>query len=104
MTMWIAVLGVGVGSYVFRLAPLLVLGRMRLSERAEELLARAGLAAVTALIATSVRSAAVGPPAPAVLAAVGVGTVLAIRRASMVRIVLAGGAVYVAVRLGVSAW
>jgi branched-subunit amino acid transport protein len=97
--MWIAVLGVGLGSYFLRLVPLLVLGRVRLGAGTEQLIGRAGLAAIAALIAVSTRSAAHGPAAPAVLAAVAAGTVVAARGASMLRIVIAGGLVYAAVRL-----
>ena len=55
--------------------------------------------AIAALIAVSTRSAAHGPAAPAVLAAVAAGAVVGARRASLLRIVIAGGLVYVAVRL-----
>ena len=99
MNMWIAVLGVGLGSFVLRLLPLLVLGRIRLSAGTEHLIGRAGLAAITALIAVSTRSAAHGPATPAVLGAVAVGTVVAARRGSMLRIVAAGAVAYAAVRL-----
>jgi branched-subunit amino acid transport protein len=100
VSVWIAVLGVSLGSFALRLVPLLVLGRLRLSARTEALIGRAGFAAVTALIAVSTRSAAHATAALAVLAAVAAGTVLAVRRASMLRIVVIGGAVYAAVRFG----
>ncbi len=104
MNMWIAVLGVGLGSLTLRLVPLLVLGRVQLSARTEDMIGRAGLAAITALIVVSTRSAAHGPTTPAVLAAVVAGVVLATRQASMLRIVVVGGAVYAVVRLGIALW
>ena len=59
MSMWIAVLGVGLGSLVLRVLPLLVVGHLRLTAEQEAFLGRAGLAAIAALIAVSARSAAV---------------------------------------------
>lgn len=104
MNMWVAVLGVGLGSLTLRLVPLLVLGRVRLSARTEDMIGRAGLAAITALIAVSARSAAHGPATPAALGAVVAGIVLATRQASMLRIVVVGGTVYAALRLGIALW
>jgi branched-subunit amino acid transport protein len=100
MTVWIALLGVGLGSYAFRAVPLFVLARTPLSPRTEELVGRAGLAAITALIVLSTRSAATGGAAPATLAAVGGATVLAARGARLPAVVALGGALYAAVRLG----
>jgi branched-subunit amino acid transport protein len=100
--MWIAVLGVGLGSLVLRVLPLLVVGHLRLTAEQEAFLGRAGLAAIAALIAVSARSAAVESSALAVVAAVGAGTMLAARHASMLRIVVIGGAVYAALRLAVT--
>jgi branched-subunit amino acid transport protein len=102
MTTWIAVLGVGLGSYLLRAVPLLVLDRVDMPARTEQLLSRAGLAAITALIALSTRSAASGRATPAV-AAIAVGAVLAHRKASMLHVVLAGAAMYAAIRLGIAA-
>lgn len=65
---------------------------------------RAGLAAITALIAVSRQSAARGQATPAALGAVAVGTALAARQASMPGIVAAGGTMYAAVRLGSVLW
>jgi branched-subunit amino acid transport protein len=101
---WIALLGVGLGSYAFRVVPLLVLDRASLSPRVEALVGRAGLAAITALIALSTQSAAAGGAAPEALAGVGVGAVASARRAPMLLVVAAGGAMYAAVRLGRTAF
>ena len=100
MSHWIAILGVGLGSYAFRAVPLLVLDRAPLPPRVDAMIARAGLAAITALIALSTHSAAAGGAAPEALAGVGVGTVAAVRKAPMLLVVAAGGAMYAAVRLG----
>jgi branched-subunit amino acid transport protein len=102
MTHWIAILGVGLGSYALRVVPLLVLDRVRLSPRAEELVGHAGLAALAALVALSTRSAATGGAAPAALGAVAVAIVAARRWSSMLPVVAAGGAMYAALRLGLA--
>ena len=104
MSVWVAILGVGLGSYAFRVVPLLVLDRAPLPPRAEALIGRAGLAALTALIALSTHSAAAGGAAPETIAGVGVGTVAAARRAPMLLVVVGGGAMYAAVRLGRAAF
>jgi branched-subunit amino acid transport protein len=93
---WVVVLAVGAGSYLFRVGPLLALQRSQLGDRADRAIRHGGLAAVTALIATSTRHAATGDLAAPTLVAVGVGAVLAVRGASMVRLLMIGGAAYVA--------
>ena len=100
MSTWVAILGVGLGSYAFRVVPLLVLDRAPLPPRVEALIGRAGLAAITALIALATHAAASGGAAPETLAGVGVGTVAAARKVPMLLVVVAGGAMYAAVRLG----
>lgn len=92
---------IGLGSYVMRVSPLLALQRSQLSARSDRLIRHAALAAVAALIAGSARRAADGAPLVAVLAAVALGAVLAARRLSMLRILLAGGALYAALVVGV---
>ena len=104
MNQWIAVLAVGVGSYAFRLLPLLIVGRLDLSPKTQELIGRAGLAAITALIAGSLQATAHGATTLPTLAAGTVGIGLAARQASMLRIVAVGGAMYAAVRLGGTLW
>jgi branched-subunit amino acid transport protein len=104
MSMWIAVAGVGLGSFALRLLPLLVLGRIELGPRSEELIGRGGLAAIAALVAVSAQSAAQGQAMPAAVAALATGVVLAARRASMLRIMAIGCIVYAAVRLGSGVW
>lgn len=99
MSTWLVIVAVGLGSFVLRLAPLLALERVRLGPRVERLVANAGTAAITALIATSTREAASGRVPVAVVAAVLVGGVLAARRWTMPKILLAGGGVYAGLAL-----
>lgn len=94
MTAWLVVLAVGAGSYLFRVLPLLLLGRVPFGPRAEAAIRRGGLAAITALVVVSTRQAAAGDAALPVLLAVGAGAVVAARGASMVRLLLYGGATY----------
>jgi branched-subunit amino acid transport protein len=104
MNVWIAVGVVGLGSFAMRVLPLVTLGRAELTERTQAAIARAGLAAVAALIAVSTRSAAHGSTTVPALAAVGVASVLGARGASMMRLVASGGAVYAALWLVVRQW
>lgn len=104
MSQWLTVLAVGAGSYAFRLLPLLIVGRLDLSQPAQQLIGRAGLAAITALIATSLHSTARGTATWPSLTAVAIGAALAARGTSMLRIVAIGSAMYAAVRLGGGLW
>ncbi|MGD9704877.1 MAG: AzlD domain-containing protein [Acidimicrobiia bacterium] len=91
---WLVMIAVGLGSYAFRLGPLLVLQRVTLSDRADRLIRNAGTAAITGLIVVSTKQSATGSAAlPAVLA-VSVAAVFAARRASMIRLLALGGAIY----------
>jgi len=68
---WIVMVAVGLGSYLFRLGPLLVLQRVSLSDRADQLIRHAGTAAITALIVVSTKQSATGSAAvPTVLAVI----------------------------------
>ena len=91
---WLVMVAVGLGSYVFRLGPLLVLHRVSLSERADQVIRHAGTAAITALIVVSTKHSATGSAAIPTLLAVCTAAILAARRASMVRLLLVGGAIY----------
>ena len=81
-----------------------MLARVQTGERVEEVIGRAGIAAIAALIAVSTRSAAHGAATLPTLAAVAFGTGLALRRASMLRIMVGGGSVYAAIRFGGIWW
>jgi branched-subunit amino acid transport protein len=91
---WVVIVAVGLGSFAFRLGPLLLLRRVSLSERADRLVRQAGTSAIVALIVVAARNEAVGDAVWPTLLAVAVGTVLATRGASMVRILGCGGAAY----------
>jgi branched-subunit amino acid transport protein len=94
---WIAILAVGAVSYVFRAAPLLVLGRMRLSDRVDRVVRHAGSAALTALLVGTVLHGGDAGTSTAILAATATGLIVAVRGASMLRVVLAGGFTYAAI-------
>jgi branched-subunit amino acid transport protein len=94
MTTWIVILAVGLGSLAFRVVPQLVFERVTLSERGDQLVRHAGAGAITALIVTSTKQSASGNSTVPTLLAAGIGVVLAARGASMIRILICGGAVY----------
>ena len=94
MTSLLVVLVVGAGSYGFRVAPLLLRDRVAVSARLDHLIRQAGTAALTALVVSScVHAGEQGAWVP-VVAAVGVGLVIAARGGSMLRIVACGLVVY----------
>lgn len=96
---WLVVLAVGLGSYAFRVGPLLLLERRPLGDTGNRMIRHAGTAAITALIAVSATHSAAGSGAIPTIVAVAVALVLTVRSASMLRIVAVGGAVYAAVTL-----
>jgi branched-subunit amino acid transport protein len=102
MTTWLVIIAVGAGSFLMRLGPLLLLQRAELSEQTDRWIRYAGLAAISALIATSTRQAAHGASLLPALLAVGVGVGLAARRASMLRLIGIGGGLYAAATVGVA--
>jgi branched-subunit amino acid transport protein len=98
---WLAIIAVGVGSYVLRALPLVVLPRVTVPDWFDRAMRDAGLAAITALLVTSVNGrAATGDLVPT-LAAVGVGIALALRGKAMLHVVWVGGAAYASVLLAV---
>ena len=100
--MWLAIVGVGIGSYLLRVIPLVVLPRVSVPPAFDRVVRHAGLAAITALLVASITGRASGELAPTVIAVV-VASVLAIRRVSMVIVVSVGGLVYAASLLATSA-
>jgi branched-subunit amino acid transport protein len=92
--MWVVILGVGLGSYAFRLGPLLLFRRVSLTERGERLLRNAGTSAIVALIVVSTKNGASGTATVPTVLAVGVATVLAARGATMLRLLVCGGGIY----------
>ena len=91
---WVVILAVGLGSYVFRLGPLLLLERVSLSERGDRVIRDAGTAAITALIVAASKQSASGSAALPTVLAVAMAIVLAARGASMLRLLVFGGAIY----------
>ncbi len=93
MTWWV-ILAVGAGSFVLRAAPLLVFDRLTISDRADRMIRHASTAVITSIIVSSSRQAAIGGNTIAVVLAIAVGAGMAMRQATMIRIVGAGGACY----------
>ena len=91
---WMVMVAVGLGSYLFRLGPLLLLQRVSLSDRADQLIRHAGTAAITALIVVSTKQSTTGSAAVPAILAVSIAAVFAARRASMLRLLTIGGAIY----------
>jgi branched-subunit amino acid transport protein len=94
MTTAIAMLAVGLVSYVFRVVPLLTVGRLRLGPGVLRTIRHGGAAAVTALFVASLGGGAHGSSGPALIIAAGASLWLAVRGAPMLRIVLFGAAAY----------
>jgi branched-subunit amino acid transport protein len=101
MNMWIVMAAVGAGSFVFRLGPQLLFERVSLSARADRVIRQAGIAAITALIVVSTKQTATGHATVPALLAVAIATVLGARGGSILRLLAAGGAVYVVATLAV---
>ena len=73
---WVAIVAVGLGSFAFRLGPLLLFQRISLSERGNRLVRQGGMSAIVALIVVSTRNEATGSVAVPTILAVAAGTVL----------------------------
>jgi branched-subunit amino acid transport protein len=98
VTTALAMLAVGAVSYLFRVAPLLAVGRFRIGPRLDRTIRHAGAAAVAALFVGSLRNGSGGADTAALVAAA-VALAVAVRGASMLRIVAVGAAVYAAVTI-----
>ncbi len=97
MSVWVAVVVAGLGSYSLRVLPFLAGARVHLSERAQSGLRHAGMGAITALLVLAV----VGVLRPGsglhvvpVLVAIIAATVSALLRRSMLMTVFIGAAVF----------
>jgi branched-subunit amino acid transport protein len=101
MSVWTVVLAVGVGSYLLRVVPLLIAGRI--TPAVERGLGRAGTAALTALVVTDLASIGPWSTLLAALAATAAGTVVAWRGGSMLRVVALGVAVHLLVGAALAA-
>lgn len=94
MTSWIVIVVVGLASALVRVLPLVARGDSTLPPRAARAVHHAGTAAVTALVVTTAAGAAHGSmPLGAVVVAVGVGAVAAVRGRSMLVVVAVGSVV-----------
>lgn len=94
---WAAVLLVGAGSYLMRLLPLLLVGRLAVPDRVALALRDAGTAAIASLLVGSVTAVGRSPDTagPVVLAvALSVASVLAVTGRAVVLVVLGGAAAY----------
>ena len=91
---WVVIIAVGAGSFLFRLAPLLVFERISLSERGDRVIRHAGTAAITALIVATTKHSATGSAAIPTVVAVAAAIALAARGASMLRLLAFGVGIY----------
>jgi branched-subunit amino acid transport protein len=91
---WVVIVAVGLGSFLFRVGPLLALHRVPSSGRADRVVRHAGTAAITALIAVSTRYSSTGRATVPTLVAVAAAGVLAVRGATMLRLLVLGGATF----------
>ena len=95
----LAMVLVGLGSYVFRVVPLLTLPRLTVSPRLEQSMRRATTAAISALIVGSLAGARSPADLGASVVAVAVGLAIAMRGTSLLRVVAGGIGAYAAVML-----
>ena len=97
MSLWVAVVFAGLGSYVLRVLPFLAGDHVHLSERAQAGLRHAGMGAITALLVLGVvgvlRPGSGLPVVPVVLALVA-ATVCALLGRSMLTTVVFGAATF----------
>ena len=91
---WVVIVAVGLGSFLLRLGPLLVLQRVSLPARGDRAIRHAGTAAIAALIVVATKHGATGGGALPTVVAVAVAGVLAARGASMLRLLAVGGGIY----------
>jgi branched-subunit amino acid transport protein len=97
MTMWLAIVLVGLGSYAFRLAPLLLGERLTLSARADATLRHAAVGAMTALLVLGVKQVSTDPISPGSVAlglALATSGTLALAGRTMPVVVVCGGVTY----------
>ena len=90
MTAWLVIVAVGLGSYALRVGPLLLRDRFEPSPATDDLIRHAGTAALSALAVTSVLRVSAGGLSASTMASLLVGAALALRGASMRRVVVAG--------------
>ena len=99
MSLWIAVVVAGLGSYALRVLPFLAGDRMHVSERAQAGLRHAGMGAITALLVLGVVTVlrpGSGLAVVPVVAALVAATVCALMGRSMLATVVIGAVTHVA--------
>ena len=94
MSTAIAMLAVGLVSYVFRVVPLLTVERLRIGPSVLRTIRHGGAAAVTALFVTALIGGSHVSFDPALVLAAGASLWLAARGAAMLRIVMFGATAY----------
>jgi branched-subunit amino acid transport protein len=91
---WLVIVAVGVGSFAFRLGPLVLFQKVTLSERGDRMIRDGGTAAIAALITISARQSATGGAVVPTVLALAAAIVLAARGASIFLLLVCGGAIY----------
>jgi branched-subunit amino acid transport protein len=97
MSMWLAIVLVGLGSYALRVIPMLLGERVRLSQRTDVTLRHAAVGAMSALLVLGVKKVDADPVSPDTIAvgmALAVSGTVAILGRSMALVVLCGGLTY----------
>jgi branched-subunit amino acid transport protein len=94
MSVWIAVLAVGLVSYTLRVVPFLLAERVPMTPGLEDGLRHAGMGAIAALLVGSVTSPALAGDVPAAVAALAVAALLVWLGRSMALAVTAGALVF----------
>jgi branched-subunit amino acid transport protein len=93
---WPAIVLTGIGSYILRVLPLVVLPKVTVPPAVERGIRHAGIAAITALLVSSVTHHVDAGDLLPTIVAVAVGLALAMRGAAMLRVVAIGGLSYLA--------
>jgi len=104
--MWLAILLVALGSYIFRVVPMLLGARMSASERVDATLRHAAVGAMTALLVLAVLQVGggtFGRETFAACAGVVVSSAVALRGRSMPIVLVCGGVAYAVVTIGLAA-
>ena len=96
---WIVIISVGLGSFLFRVAPVVLLAGRTSPGWADRLLSHASSAALATLVVSSLRQATTTDAPAVALIAVTAGAVVALRGGSMPRVVLTGVIVHIGLTL-----
>ena len=97
MSMWLAILLVGLGSYALRVVPMLLGERVRLSDQLDATLRHAAIGAMTGLLVLGALQTAADPFSPDALAvglALAVSLAVGLSERPMLLVVLSGGVTY----------